>query len=87
MINDQHAVALQYHEDEDIAPRVIATGKGEVAEEILRIARENKVPVQNDSELVELLAQLDMDEVIPPELYHAVAAVLAFVYTLDNGNF
>jgi flagellar biosynthesis protein len=78
------AVALRYREDEDHAPRVVATGKGELAWRIIREAEKHGIPLYEDPQLVTLLSQLPLGTEIPPELYEAVAKVLAFVYTLDQ---
>ncbi|MDR3077157.1 MAG: EscU/YscU/HrcU family type III secretion system export apparatus switch protein [Planctomycetota bacterium] len=76
----QLAVALRYHEDREAAPRVLAKGRGRVAERIVEIARERGIPIRDDPDLVEALAKLDTGSLIPSELYPAVAEVLAFVY-------
>ncbi len=76
----QLAVALRYNEDKDAAPRVLAKGAGNVAQKILDIAEEAKIPVREDPDLVEALAKLDVGSLIPTELYPAVAEVLAYVY-------
>lgn len=78
------AVALRYDVDRDRAPLILATGRGPVADEILRIADENKIPMYEDPELAKLLAKLELDAEIPPELYTLVAEVLFFVYKLDR---
>lgn len=78
------AVALRYDIDRDKAPLVLASGRGPVADEILRIAEENKIPLYEDPELVKLLSKLEIDVEIPPELYTLVAEVLFFVYKLDR---
>lgn len=78
------AVALRYDIDRDKAPLVLATGRGPVADEILRIAEENKIPLYEDPELAKLLTKLELDTEIPPELYTLVAEVLFFVYKLDR---
>ena len=78
------AVALRYDVDRDKAPLVIATGRGPVADEILRIADDNKIPLYEDPELAKLLTRLELDTEIPPELYTLVAEVLFFVYRLDR---
>jgi flagellar biosynthesis protein len=78
------AVALRYDIDRDKAPLVIASGRGPVADEILRIAEDNKIPLYEDPELAKLLSKLEMDTEIPPELYTLVAEVLFFVYKLDR---
>lgn len=64
------------------APSVSATGQGEIAERIIALAKEHNVPIRHDPDLVTLLAQLDVGQMIPPELYALVAEVLAFVYKL-----
>lgn len=78
------AVALKYEPEQGAAPTVIAKGQGVIADEILRRAQENGVPVQEDSSLVEVLSKLDLDQEIPPELYNLVAEVLSFVYRSDR---
>lgn len=78
------AVALRYDVDRDKAPLVIAAGRGAVADEILRIAEDNKIPLYEDPELAKLLSKLELDTEIPAELYALVAEVLFFVYKLDR---
>lgn len=78
------AIALRYDVDRDKAPLVIATGRGAVADEILRIAEDNKIPLYEDPEMAKLLSKLEMDTEIPAELYTLVAEVLFFVYKLDR---
>ena len=75
-------VALRY--DGDGAPRVSARGEGELARQILDVARENNIPLKNDPQLVALLAQIPVGDEIPRDLYVAVAQVLAFVYALTG---
>lgn len=79
------AVALAY-ESGDAAPRVIAKGRGMLADEILRRARAAGVQVHASRELVSLLMQVDLDRHIPPELYRAVAELLAWLYRLEHGR-
>ena len=78
------AIALRYDTDKDKAPLIIASGRGAVADEILRIAEDNKIPLYEDPELAKLLAKLELDTEIPAELYTLVAEVLFFVYKLDR---
>jgi flagellar biosynthesis protein len=78
----QAAVALSYEEGET-APRVIAKGYGTLAETIIRTARENDLYVHQSPELVGLLMQVDLDAHIPPQLYLAVAELLAWLYKLE----
>lgn len=77
------AAALQYDPLKSAPPVVLASGKGRVAEEIVRIARERGIPLFEDAALAEALSRLELNESIPPELYAVVAEVLVFVYRLD----
>ncbi len=79
------AVALTYSSG-DAAPRVVAKGRGLIAQEIIERAREAGVFVHESPELVALLMQVDLDERIPPELYIAVAELLAWLYRLERGE-
>jgi flagellar biosynthesis protein len=81
----REAIALAYQQT-DAAPRVVAKGKGLVAEQIIAKAREHGVFVHESPELVALLTQVDIDEHIPPQLYLAVAELLAWLYRLENGE-
>ncbi|NPV28180.1 MAG: FhlB domain-containing protein [Firmicutes bacterium] len=80
----KQAVALRYRKDKDRAPRVVAKGKGEVAARIIEEAERHGVPLYEDPELASLLVKLPLESEIPPELYHAVAEVLVFIYQLDR---
>lgn len=79
------AVALAYHET-DGAPRVIAKGRGLIAEEIIAKAVEHDIFVHQSPDLVALLMQIDLDDRIPPQLYAAVAELLAWLYSLEQGT-
>lgn len=78
------AVALSYDAETDKAPVVIGKGQGLVAEKIIERAIASDVPVKEDAGLVELLDQVDVNETIPEELFHAVAEVFAFIYQMDE---
>jgi len=80
------AVALKYQPKSDNAPKVIAKGKGKVADKIIEIAREHNLYVHNDPDLIEILSQLDINEQIPPDLYVVIAELLSFVYSLNSGE-
>lgn len=80
----RRAVALTYDPANADAPVVTAVGQGAVAEEIIRRAREAGVPVTEDARLAAVLSQIDVGQVIPPELYEVIAEVLAYVYRLDE---
>lgn len=74
------AVALKYDQSNDPAPRVVASGKGEIAEQMIAIAREHGITIHRDEELVQILSVLDIDTLIPLEAYAAVAEILAYIY-------
>lgn len=78
------AVALKYDRQADAAPKVVAKGRGHLAEKIKQVAQESGVPIMSDDNLVQVLEALELDLEIPPELYRAVAEVLAFVYRLNG---
>lgn len=78
------AAALRYNAGEDESPKMVAKGKGLVAERIIELAKECGVPIHEDSELVEVLSALELNEDIPSDLYKAVAEVLAFIYRLQK---
>jgi flagellar biosynthesis protein len=80
------AVALKYEKEKDAAPRVVAKGRGFVAQKIIEAARAHRVPLHEDKNLVEVLEALDLETEIPSELYRAVAEVLAFIYRLNGRN-
>lgn len=79
----KQAVALSYDPDDD-APKVVATGKGALAEKIIGEAKQAKVPVHKDSKLADTLSRLEIGELIPPELYEVVAEILVFVDQMDR---
>ena len=85
-IADKKAVALKYDMDRDTAPRVVAKGKGHTAEHILEAAQKSSVPVYQNKTLVNMLMALDIDREIPPELYKAIAEVMAYVYKMDKAK-
>ena len=78
------AVALRCDQDKESAPRVVASGRGRLAEKIIQTAGQSQVPVFADPVLVEMLSNLDLNAEIPEELYKMVAEVLVFIYALDN---
>ena len=84
MAKSPKAVALKYNGKTEKAPRVVAKGTGNIAQKIKDIAKEHKVPLCEDKNLVQVLAALDLETEIPAELYRAVAEVLALVYRLNG---
>ena len=79
----KQAIALEYDPQYD-APRVVATGVGEVAERIIDKAKENDIPIHRDDSLANTLSKLELGEAIPPELYEVVAEILVFVDSCDK---
>jgi flagellar biosynthesis protein len=80
----RRAIALKYTPAHDRAPKVTAKGSGEVAEKIIRLAREHGVPIREDPALVEVLSHLDFDAEIPPSVYAVVAEILTFIYAMND---
>lgn len=78
------AVALRYDASKEDSPRVIATGKGSAAENIIKIAELHNLPIQKDEDLVELLSKVEIDKEIPEKLYIAVAEVFRFLYNITR---
>lgn len=79
----KQAIALLYDPNEE-APKVIASGKGALAERIIERAQEADVPVHRDDKLADTLSRLDIGDMIPPELYEVVAEILVFVDAMDK---
>lgn len=75
---NKKAVALQYDENKDAAPVIVASGMGYVAEKIVEIANENGVPVYEDNSLATVLTQLELGSEIPEELYQMVVDIYAY---------
>jgi flagellar biosynthesis protein len=80
----EKAVAILYDESKSAAPKVIASGKGLIAKKIIETAKEAGIHIQEDPNLIELLAKIPIGEEIPIELYQTVAEVLAFVYQVNK---
>ena len=79
----KQAIALEYDPAED-APKVIASGRGLLAERIIEKAKEANVPIHRDDKLADTLSRLEVGEMIPPELYEVVAEILVFVDAMDK---
>jgi len=80
------AVALAYAMGLDNAPLVSAKGKGYIAEQIVRVARESGIEIREDADLVAVLAGVDIGEPIPVEAYMAVAEILSYIYRTNAKN-
>ena len=79
----KQAIALEYDPTQD-EPKVVASGRGLLAERILEKAREANVPIHKDTKLADTLSRLEIGEMIPPELYEVVAEILVFVDAMDK---
>lgn len=79
----KQAIALEYNPEED-APKVIASGRGALAERIIERAQESDVPIHRDDKLADTLSRLEIGDMIPPELYEVVAEILIFVDSMDK---
>ena len=77
------AVAISY-EPGEAAPKILATGKGYLAEKIIEKAKEEQIPFYKDTKLADTLSRLEIGEMIPPELYEVVAEILVFVDDMDK---
>jgi len=78
------AVALKYNKEKEKAPRVISKGEGETAKNIIKIAEINKLPIQKDEDLIELLSKVELGKEVPENLYKAVAEVFSFIYAITK---
>ena len=78
------AAAVKYDQAKHMAPRVVAKGKGYIADQIVQLARENNVPLNQDQNLANVLEAMELESEIPAELYRAVAEVLVFIYRLNR---
>lgn len=79
----RQAIALAYDPEEE-APRVIASGRGALADRIIERARDEDIPIHRDDKLADTLSRLEIGDMIPPELYEVVAEILVFVDALDK---
>jgi flagellar biosynthesis protein len=80
------ASAISYTPGEDSAPKVIASGKGVIAEKLIEKAKEAEIPIYEDEHLAETLSHISLGDEIPPQLYEVVAEVLSFISRLDESS-
>jgi flagellar biosynthesis protein len=80
------ATALAYEPGSDNAPRVVASGQGHIADQIIALAKEHNIPVYDDPGLTEALSTVNLGQEIPPELYLVVAEVLAYIYRVSHNR-
>jgi flagellar biosynthesis protein len=78
------AIAVHYEKEKDSAPRIVAKGKGSIADKIIELARKHDIPLYEDPDLIEVLSKLDLGQEIPVEMYKLIAEVLVYVYRSNN---
>ena len=83
-VNKKKAVALGYNRSQDNAPKVLASGAGEIANRIISLAKEHDIPIKEDPDLIEILSKVEVDQEIPPNLYKAVAEIFSFLYKITK---
>lgn len=83
-MKEKHAKAAAIVYDQSGAPRIVAKGVGEVARKMIEVAEAEGIPIQKNEVLIEALMQVELTKEIPPQLYRAVAEILAFIYRLDK---
>ena len=83
-VNKKKAVALGYNRSQDNAPKVLASGAGEIANKIISLAKEHDIPIKEDPDLIDILSKVEVDQEIPPNLYKAVAEIFSFLYKITN---
>ena len=83
-VNKKKAVALGYNRSQDNAPKVLASGAGEIANRIIDLAKEHDIPIKEDPDLIEILSKVEVDQEIPPNLYKAVAEIFSFLYKITK---
>jgi flagellar biosynthesis protein len=81
---NKQAVALNYERGSSDAPKVVVSGRGEIAQKILTAARHAGIDIVEDPDLLEVLAKVPVGQEIPPQLFQAIAEILAFVYQANN---
>lgn len=85
-VNGPVAAVIRYDQDRDQVPVVVAQGKGQIAQHIINMAKENDIPLQEDSLLVENLIDMDLGDNIPPQLYAVVAEVLLLIEEMEKNT-
>ena len=83
-VNKKKPGARGYNRSQDNAPKVLASGAGEIANKIISLAKEHDIPIKEDPDLIEILSKVEVDQEIPPNLYKAVAEIFSFLYKITN---
>jgi flagellar biosynthesis protein len=83
-INGQAAAVIRYDEGASQAPTVVAQGKGDIARQIINLAQQHDIPMQEDHRLIGELLDMDLGESIPPQLYAVMAEILLLIEELEK---
>lgn len=83
-VNGQSAAVIRYEDGKDDVPKVVAHGRGTIANQIIALAQENNIPLQEDSLLVGNLIDMDLGESIPPQLYSVIAEILLMIEEMEQ---
>ncbi|MBW1792403.1 MAG: EscU/YscU/HrcU family type III secretion system export apparatus switch protein [Deltaproteobacteria bacterium] len=78
------AVALRYDTEKEASPKIVGKGSGHLAEKLLELAKKHNIPIHEDSDLVNILSKLELNDEIPPSTYIAVSEILAFIYRTNK---
>ncbi|QQE74099.1 EscU/YscU/HrcU family type III secretion system export apparatus switch protein [Brevibacillus composti] len=83
-INGPMAAVIRYDQERDYVPTITAQGRGQLAEKIVAMARQNDIPLQEDASLIKNLIDMDLGENIPPQLYSVVAEILLLIEEMEK---
>lgn len=78
------AAALHYDEEGDGAPKVVASGRGDIAAKIIKMAKDKNIPIEEDRGLVAELIDMDLGENIPPQLYSVIAEIFLLLERMED---
>ena len=80
----KRAAAIKHNGKDEKDLKVVASGRWHLAEEIIRLAKENDIPIEEDPDLVEVLMKLDINECLPDDLYPVIAEILTYLYQINK---
>ena len=83
-IQDQSVAIIRYNEGFDQAPMIVAQAKGNLAHKIIQMAKEQNIPLQEDSQLIGNLLDMDLGDSIPPQLYSVMAEIFLMIEEITN---
>lgn len=82
--NGPSAAVIRYDAEQGEAPSIVAHGKGKVADEIIKLAMKNNIPLQEDPSLVQNLIDMDLGDNVPPQLYSVIAEILLMIERIER---